>query len=72
MSINEFKFDKNRMQIAVGTKRDLFEAETFKASDVDAMRERFQQKIGQITNVLDAMLAHKRRFGDLGIKKAYE
>jgi hypothetical protein len=60
---SHFKFAKNRLQIAVGTKRDLFEAEAFNAPNVDAMRERFRQEIGRLTAVLDEMLAHERLFG---------
>ncbi|HWQ75804.1 MAG TPA: DUF3137 domain-containing protein [Syntrophomonas sp.] len=58
-----FHFANNRLQIAVQTKRDLFEADTFKAPDVASLRTRFQHEIRQMTDVLDAMLAHERLFG---------
>jgi hypothetical protein len=54
---------KNRLQIAIGTKRDLFEAGMFKVPNVDEMRERFRKEIGTLTAVLDEMLAHERLFG---------
>ncbi|MDR1620492.1 MAG: DUF3137 domain-containing protein [Clostridiales bacterium] len=60
---SHFKFAKNRLQIAIGTKRDIFEAETFKTPNVGAMRERFRQELGRLTAVLDEMLAHERLFG---------
>ena len=60
---SNFKFYKNRLQIAIGTKRDLFEAGMFKVPNVDEMRERFRKEIGTLTAVLDEMLVHERLFG---------
>jgi hypothetical protein len=58
-----FHFFQNRLQIAVETRRDLFEARTFQAPDVNALRERFRGEIGRLTAVLDEMLNHERLFG---------
>ena len=58
-----FHFAKNRLQIAVETGRDLFEADTFKAPNVDAMRGRFRTELGRLTTVLEEMLRHERLFG---------
>jgi hypothetical protein len=60
---SRFKFDENRLQIAVGTKRDLFETGAFKVPNVEAMRARFREDVGRLTGVLDEMLAHERLFG---------
>lgn len=59
-----FKFDGNRLQIAVETRRDLFEAGKWRAPNVKKMKERFQQEIGNLTGVLDEMLKNERLFGD--------
>jgi hypothetical protein len=58
-----FHFAQNRLQIAIGTWRDLFEAKTLKDSDVNAMRERFRGELGRLTAVLDEMLSHEKLFG---------
>ncbi|MDR1531694.1 MAG: DUF3137 domain-containing protein [Clostridiales bacterium] len=58
-----FHFAKKRLQVAVETRRDLFEAKMFKAPDVNAMRERFRGELGRLTAVLDEMLNHERLFG---------
>jgi hypothetical protein len=42
-----FHFAKKRLQIAVETRRNLFEAKIFKAPDVNARRERFRGELGR-------------------------
>ncbi len=58
-----FKFAGNRLQIAVGTKHDLFEADKWRAPNVKKMKESFQQEIGNTTSVLDELLKNERLFG---------
>lgn len=58
-----FYFEKNRLQIAVETKRDLFEAGAFKAPKADALRERFRRELEPLTTALDEILRHERLFG---------
>jgi hypothetical protein len=58
-----FHFAQNRLQIAVGTRRDLFEAKMLKAPNVNAMRERFRGELGRLTAVLDETLSHEQLFG---------
>ncbi|MDR0356657.1 MAG: DUF3137 domain-containing protein [Deltaproteobacteria bacterium] len=67
---SRFNFCQNSLQIAVGSKLDLFEAGFFKAPDVAAMRERFRREIGRLTGVLDEMLAHERLFGSDAERRA--
>jgi hypothetical protein len=57
-----FKFDRNRLQIAIKTGRDIFEASNFKVPNVTALRDKFQLELGRLTNVLDEMLKHERLF----------
>jgi hypothetical protein len=59
-----FHFAGNRLQIAVETKRDLFEASTFRVPNAEALWERFRGELGYLTAVLDEMLAHERLFGN--------
>jgi hypothetical protein len=59
-----FQFSGNRLQIAVGTKLDLFEASKWRAPNVIKMRARFRQEIANMTSILDEMLMHERLFGE--------
>jgi hypothetical protein len=61
---SHFKFDKNRLQIAVKTGRDLFETSSFKPPNVTSLRKKFQREIERLTTVLDEMLMHERLFSN--------
>lgn len=59
-----FKFAGNRLQIAIKTGHDLFEAGKWSAPNVKKLRTRFQQEIRNVTGILDEMLRHERLFGE--------